>query len=74
MTDRTTLPLAPTERETLQQWLRGHLVKDDEGNPINHRIWFKNIFNPFLRSMGWVIVTKLENDAVKGYEVRKYNK
>jgi hypothetical protein len=70
-----TLPLEKPEKETLQQWLKGHLVKDTQGNPVNHRIWFKNIFNPFLRSMGWVIVTKLDdNGNVDGYEIRKYRK
>lgn len=63
-----TVPLEKQEKETLLQWLKGHVVRDDKGFPINHRIWFKNIFNPFLRSMGWVIVTKVDDDGkVIGY-------
>lgn len=69
-----TVPLEKNEKETLNQWLKGHMVKDEEGNVINHRIWFKNIFNPFLRSMGWVIVSKVDDkNNLIGYEIRKYN-
>ena len=67
------VPLEKNEKKSLNQWLRGNLIKDPTGNPINHRIWFKNIFNPFLRKMGWVIVTKVnDKNEVSGYEVRKY--
>jgi hypothetical protein len=73
--DMDTVPLDKQEKETLLQWLRGHVVRNAQGNPINHRIWFKNIFNPFLRSMGWVIITKCdENGTVIGYQVRKYKR
>jgi len=69
------VPLDQREKETLKQWLRGHIVKDAEGNAINHRIWFKNIFNPFLRKMGWVIVTQVEDENnVSGYRIMKYPK
>lgn len=65
--------LKKSEKETLLQWIRGHFLLDNDGNPISHRIWFKNIFNPFLRSMGLVIVTKVDGDKnVVGYEFRKY--
>jgi hypothetical protein len=68
-----TLPLEKTEKETLRQWLRGNMIKDTEGNLINHRIWFKNILNPFLRKMGRVIVSKFTDDnQLLGYEIRKY--
>jgi hypothetical protein len=70
-----TIPLEKKEKEPLRDWLRGHVIRDSEGNMINHRIWFKNIFNPFLRSMGWVIVTKVNDDGiVSGYQIKKYNK
>ena len=50
------------------------IIRDAEGNPVNHRIWFKNIFNPFLRKMGWVIVSVLDAGGknIIGYEIRKY--
>lgn len=65
--------LETQKKETLHQWLGGHLVKDVWGNSINHRIWFKNIFNPLLRAMGWLIVTRVDDMGnVDGYEVRKY--
>lgn len=68
-----TIPLEKKDKETLKQWLKGHLVRDEKGSVMNHRIWFKNIFNPFLRSMGWVIVSKVgDKDNITGYEIRKY--
>ena len=43
---------------------------------INHRIWFKILFNPILRKFGWSIVSKYCNNKNKiiGYELRKYPK
>lgn len=69
------IPLDTQEKETLLHWLRGHVVRDAQGTPVNHRIWFKNIFNPFLRSMGWAIVTKVDDIGnVIGYQVKKYKR
>lgn len=49
-----TVPLNNNEKETLKQWLLGHIIRDKEtGEAINHRIWFKMLFNPFLRKHGW---------------------
>lgn len=69
------IPLNTHEKETFRQWLLGHVIRDPQtGEAVNHRIWFKNIFNPFLRKNGWVIATKVDdNGKVLGYVVKKYN-
>lgn len=59
------------DKRFLSNLLSTQLEKDKGGNVIHHRIWFKNIFNPLLRKMGYVIVSKIENNKVIGYEIRK---
>jgi len=50
----------------------GKFVRDEKGSIINHRIWFKNIFNPILRKIGFVIVTELDSkENILGYEIRR---
>ena len=66
--------LSPKEKRWIFTLLQNELIKDEDGNSINHRIWFKNIFNPLLRRLGWVIVTKVDGDKILGYEIRKYKK
>jgi len=68
-----TTSLDKAKKETPRQWMEGHIVRDVQENPINHRIWVKNIFNPFLRFMGWVINAN-DNGNVIGYKAKKYNK
>jgi hypothetical protein len=50
---------------------RGYFVYDETGTAINHRIWFKVLFNPVLRLFGWVIATQADNGKVLGYTMRK---
>lgn len=53
--------------------LQGKLIVDDNGVPLCHRTWFKIILNPFLRKMGYVIVSKLDASYnVTGYELVSY--
>lgn len=49
-------------------------IRDSKGEIINHRIWFKNAFNPILRKLGFVIVTTLdaETEKIEGYRIRRY--
>jgi uncharacterized protein (DUF111 family) len=57
--------------------LLGHVIRDPQtGEIVHHRIWFKNIFNPFLRKHGWVIATNVDDETGKvlGYVVKKYDK
>jgi|FAXJ01.1.fsa_nt_gi putative nucleotidyltransferase with HDIG domain len=66
-------PLSDREESWLQKWVLSNVIRDKDGTPIMHRIWFKNVFNPFLRKMGWVIATKVDdNGNVLGYIVRKH--
>ena len=39
-----------------------------------HRTWFKIILNPLLRKIGWVIVSRVdeETDKILGYQLRKF--
>jgi uncharacterized protein (DUF111 family) len=72
-----TSPLDKPEKETLRQWLLGHVIRDKQtGEIVHHRIWFKMMFNPFLRKHGWVIATNVDDETGKvlGYVIRKYNK
>jgi hypothetical protein len=63
------------EKKIFHRWFCGYLIKDEQGNFINHRIWFKNILNPFLRLIGCVIVTHVDKTGkIKGYSIRKYKK
>lgn len=52
----------------------GEFIRDEKGEIVSHRIWFKNIFNPILRKLGFVIVTKLETETEKliGYGIKRY--
>lgn len=59
------------------QWLLGEEMKGklifENGQPINHRIWFKVMLNPILRRFGCVIVSCLDdNNNVTGYQIRRY--
>jgi hypothetical protein len=38
----------------------------------SHRTWFKILFNPILRKLGYSIVSCFENDILRRYELRKY--
>lgn len=67
--------LSPQEKNLLKRIFAQRVIRDKEGNPINHRVWFKNIFNPILRKLGWVIVSNVQDDGtISGYSVRKYKK
>ena len=70
-----TMPLDKNETTILAKWFKGHIDRDADGNPVTHRVWFKNIFNPFLRKMGWVIVSVTDDDEkeIVKYEIRKYS-
>ena len=68
-----TMPLDKSDKQFLAQWFEGNGIRNEDGELIMHRVWFKNIFNPFLRKMGWVIVSKFtDDDQLLGYEIRKY--
>jgi hypothetical protein len=44
----------------------------DDGHPV-HRTWFKVVFNPVLRKMGWSIVSHIdEGNQVVGYSMKPY--
>lgn len=67
--------LSVNEKGFLKRLFSQRLVRDKNGTPINHRVWFKNIFNPTLRRLGWVIVSYVDDTGkVVGYSVRKYKK
>lgn len=54
-------------------YFKGRLIRDKDGSPINHRIWFKVLLNPILRTFGYVIVTHLnEQEDVTGYSLKTY--
>jgi lipopolysaccharide biosynthesis protein len=53
--------------------MSGSFIYNEKGEAIHHCIWFKKLLNPFLRRIGFVIVTNVsEGDEVLGYSIRKY--
>lgn len=72
--EENTEELSSREKSLLNRLFAQRLVRDKNGQPINHRVWFKNIFNPVLRRLGWVIVSYVDDGKVIGYSVRKYKK
>jgi hypothetical protein len=51
---------------------QGKFVKDEKGENVCHRIWFKNLFNPIFRKLGFVIVSHVEGETVIKYSFRLY--
>lgn len=52
---------------------KGRLVKEKDGTTVCHRVWFKILLNPILRSLGYVIVSHLDaQETVIGYSLQKY--
>lgn len=50
----------------------GKLIYENDC-PVQHRTWFKVLFNPVLRRIGLVIVSCLnEQNRVLGYRLRRY--
>jgi hypothetical protein len=37
-----------------------------------HRAWFKVLFNPILRRIGFVIVSCFDDSKLTGYQLRRY--
>ncbi len=53
--------------------LMGKLIYEN-GKPVRHRTWFKVLFNPVLRRMGFVIISVFDepSNRVLGYRLRRY--